>query len=217
MPSTYFPPNEDAPTIAPLVGKRYYLRNGDRTSAMRHNGSYISAEVSDTRDDSHRTRSWELDGSHLFGEKQFDIIAEWVEPDTRPTIAPAAGKRYLMRNGEGVGPMRFRDSDTAYPWLGYVGTGVARTYTAQGVHHTDPQYDIVAEVTDTPTAEGPVRRLTKIVPGNYNKVVVEYAQNTRELRVYTNLFQPATATELRAAAATLSALAEALDEMGGAS
>lgn len=217
MATTYFPPNEDAPTIAPLVGKRYYTRDGARTTPLVVDdctpNTYLSGRVGDF------ARSWFLNGAHARGNRSLDIIAEVGEnaPQyTRPTIAPAAGKRYLMRNGEGVGPMRFRGADEDHPWIGFIDVGVSRTYTAIGRHSTDPQYDLVAEVADTPTAEGPVRRrtVTEIVPGTYGRLEVNVDMRGVWLSVSSHTVN---ATELRAAAATLSALADALDEMGGAS
>lgn len=67
----------------------------------------------------------------------------------------------------------------------------------------------------TPQPDSPVRKrvteTTEIVSGNYHKVVVEYASNGSGLRVYTNLFHPVVADELRAAATVLNELAVALD------
>lgn len=158
MPST-FVSNEDAPTIAPQDGKRYYTRNGRETTPLRRNGMYFSAEVLDGNHD--HTRSWETTGEHMFGVSQFDLIAEVdaAQPDAEPA---------------------------------------------------------------TPS---PVRRrtVTEIVPGTYGRIGLRDASPAQGFVTIALLnerykgdgHQYLNAAELRAAAATLVALADALDEMAG--
>jgi hypothetical protein len=146
-----------------------------------------------------------------------------VYPNAAPTIAPQAGKTYRMRNGETVGPMRFRGLGEDWPFLGYVDTGVGRLYFPDGRHHAIAQYDIIAEITpdaDAPTAEGPVRRRVttevSIAPGVYGKVRVlaKPVNDPFPACVHVRIDDgQSNATELRAAAAVLIALADGLDEM----
>lgn len=214
-----------APTIAPEAGKVYRTRNGRKVGPLSLYGGKMYAEYKwqDMANPiEHYANTWMADGR--FHEEadvmtEYDIVAEWVETDTRPTIAPAAGKRYLMRNGEGVGPMRFRGNDEDQPWIGFVDTGLARLYTDDGRHYSNPDHDLVAEVTDTPTAEGPVRRrtVTEIAPGTYGIVqVFERLGIGQNPYVYVEN-RSYSAEDLRSAAAVMTTLADALDEMGGAS
>ena len=122
------------------------------------------------------------------------------------------------RDGQKIGPITAnRYVDTRYSnhvWETYDSDGCRYTYNSNGAYLNEDEspFDILAEWADEPA--GPVRAVTckEIVPGNFNEVVVEYSQPEHQLRVYTNLFQPAIATELRAAAATLTEIADALDE-----
>ena len=124
-----------------------------------------------------------------------------------------AGKYYRTRDGRKVGPM------VANPLIDYPfkdGSGFM-SFTTDGhrfcadEHHTD----IIAEWTEAPT--GPVRTVTRkeIVPGVYGRVRV-YDETCEHGHVCMGL--PAsyhwTAPELRAAVATLSEIADALE--GGA-
>jgi hypothetical protein len=202
-PIPHFPSNAETPTIAPQTGKRYVMRNGQKTGPMQpFDGpspkyQWMTAE----RVSEFHTSTWTAEGNFYSSAdhvSQYDIVAEWVETDTQPTIPPQAGKTYRMRNGETVGPMRFRDDAEDYPWLGYANTGVARLYQTDGRHHANPAWDIIAEITldaDAPTAEGskrdyvrggatdgpfklfedgPVRHrtVTEIVPGVYGRVEI---------------------------------------------
>lgn len=222
----------DAPAIAPKLGKRYVMRNGQKTGPMQpFDGpspkyQWMTAE----RVSEFHASAWTAEGNFFASAdhvSQYDIVAEVIEP---APIPPQAGKTYRMRNGETVGPMRFREDDLAYPWIGYIGPGEARMYTPDGRHYANPRYDIVAEIApdaDAPTAEGPVRRrmVTEIVPGVYGRVQVngryhrdppgEWVINLTDRNGQPLDRGNFSATELRAAAAVLIALADGLDEIGG--
>jgi hypothetical protein len=220
-PIPHFPSNAETPTIAPQTGKRYVMRNGQKTGPMQpFDGpspkyQWMTAE----RVSEFHTSTWTAEGNFYSSAdhvSQYDIVAEWVETDTQPTIPPQAGKTYRMRNGETVGPMRFRDDAEDYPWLGYANTGVARLYQTDGRHHANPAWDIIAEITpdaDAPTAEGPVRRrtVTEIVGGKYG--ALDVGSTTGDMVSVAFNMLAMNATELRAAAAVLIALADGLDEM----
>jgi len=118
-----------------------------------------------------------------------------------------AGKYYRTRDGRKVGPM------VASPLIDYPfkdGSGFM-SFTTDGhrfcadEHHTD----LIAEWTEAPT--GPVRTVTRkeIVPGVYGNVIV-WNDGSGDVSV----MNMRTATELRAAIATLTEIADALE--GGA-
>jgi hypothetical protein len=231
MPSGYYPedtaPAALAPTIAPEAGKFYATRDGRKVGPIfRWQGAPSPYHWADQQG-----WCWDEDGHANVISTANDLVSEWGV-DEAPTIAPQAGKTYRMRNGETVGPMRFRGDAEDYPWLGYANTGVARLYQTDGRHHANPAWDIIAEITpdaDAPTAEGPVRHRTvaEIVPGAYGRVEVnrpwkpdapnECGINLLDRKGHALGRGNFTATELRAAAAVLIALADGLDEMGGAS
>jgi len=64
------------PTIAPQVGKRYVMRNGDTTGFIRSTNSLHGEPFSDG------WSSWKASGAYLvYGESSYlDLVAEYVEP-----------------------------------------------------------------------------------------------------------------------------------------
>lgn len=125
------------------------------------------------------------------------------------TLKLEEGGFYNTRDGHKVGPMRYWGD---YYTAEHDGTG--RLWNSTGAHGAKnipnrPGYDLIAEWTDAPT--GPVRTVTKreIVFGQYGAITVEwdglYDASVLVGRVYG-------ATELRAAIATLTEIADALEE-----
>lgn len=113
------------------------------------------------------------------------------------------GKFYKTRDGRKVGPVVFADAGLEeYPFAvpqEYV------TYRKDGTHYSDrreSRADLISEW----TSDGPVRTVTRkeIVPGVYGNVYVE------DTMVVT-CDSMRTPTELRAAAATLIEIADALE------
>lgn len=122
------------------------------------------------------------------------------------------GKYYRRRDGKKVGPMV---RNTGGDWVdthpfacpnGY-------TYKVDGGYLADDSegsWDIIAEWADEPASPehvSPVRTVTRkeIVPGNYGKVRVTAG-------MYVHVNSMSTAAELRAAIATLTEIADALEE-----
>jgi hypothetical protein len=131
-----------------------------------------------------------------------------------------AGKFYRTRDGRKVGPAKFLDekfyADQGYPWslnglFMYQSSGIA----GDGAHE---EHDLVAEWFDTPT--GPVRTVTRkeIRGGTYGRLRIEPGlTGTVLLGVEDGIDTDQThwtEKELRAAAATLIELADALREAG---
>jgi len=117
------------------------------------------------------------------------------------------GKYYRTRDGQKVGPM-VANTFIDYPFKD--GSGLM-SFTTDGhrfcadEHHTD----LIAEWTEAPTSH--VRTVTRkeIVPGVYGNVIV-WNDGSGDVSV----MNMRTATELRAAIATLTEIADALE--GGA-
>lgn len=68
------------------VGKRYVLRNGETIGPL---SEYGGGEFRFTaRDNRGRRLSWRIDGSERidFGEDEFDIVAEYVEPQPQQPL-----------------------------------------------------------------------------------------------------------------------------------
>ena len=125
-----------------------------------------------------------------------------------------AGKYYRRRDGKKRGPA-WTDGNQPHPWCVPFDES-EHWYRDDGASCLgNAGYDIIAEWTEAPT--GPVRTVTRkeIVPGVYGRVRV-YDETCEHGHVCMGL--PAsyhwTATELRAAVATLSEIADALE--GGA-
>ena len=124
-----------------------------------------------------------------------------------------AGKFYSTENGEKVGPLRpyrhawDRPDEPAFIEVENDG----RLWDKNGVGYGAAKgLDLIAEWTDEPT--GPVRTVTRkeIVPGTYGYVTTS-GPNDAGVRI---TFPAArlNAAELRAAAAILTEIADALDE-----
>lgn len=119
------------------------------------------------------------------------------------------GKFYRTRDGQKVGPVRRKDRDSGTPWIAdqcfddwvseWRETG---SLLSSGQPHP---LDLVAEWT-----EGPVRTVTRkeIVPGDYG--IVKVTTNPH-VWVSIGVFREQTPAELRAAAATLTEIADALE------
>ena len=115
------------------------------------------------------------------------------------------GKYYRTRDGRKVGPLRktaLHDVPYEYHGKWYTEYGMC-----EGVMKGErlPDCDIIAEWSDEP--HSPVRTVTRkeIVPGTYGKVRVTGG-------MYINVNSMSTSIELRAAIATLTEIAEALEE-----
>ena len=126
-----------------------------------------------------------------------------------------AGKYYRTRDGRKVGPM----AQSEWPECARI-EGQGGLWNWDGSPHFPFNEDLdsphlIAEWTEAPT--GPVRTVTRkeIVPGVYGRVRV-YDETCEHGHVCMGLPPPYhwTATELRAAVATLSEIADALE--GGA-
>jgi hypothetical protein len=110
------------------------------------------------------------------------------------------GKFYRTRDGRKVGPMQWSGQDE-WPWFDVPGSGICWMDDGSPAKFTNsPQ--LVSEWQD-----GPVRTVTRkeIVPGSYGCVVV---CNDGSVSAACD-----TAAELRAAAATLIEIADALEDV----
>ena len=120
------------------------------------------------------------------------------------------GKFYRTRENIKVGPARRQDDASYYNW-----TVAGNWYTDEGRYvgrDEDHLLDLIAEWTDEPP--GPVRSVTRkeIVPGQYGIVRV-FARDNEWLPLRVEMPSLGyTADELRAAAATLTEIADALGE-----
>lgn len=117
------------------------------------------------------------------------------------------GKYYRTRVGQKVGPMRVNDTGYYVDTHPFADEGT-RSYKTNGrylISNNIDSCDIIAEWHDEPVS--PVRTVTRkeIVPGTYGKVRVTGG-------MYIHVNSMSTATELRAAIATLTKIAEALEE-----
>ena len=121
------------------------------------------------------------------------------------------GKYYRTRDGRKVGPMVSFGVGSGY-LKGNVANDEERVFrTADGGHDFQISLlDLVSEWTDEPT--GPVReRLVKeIVPGFYGIVCVGFRGGDKDKPEVSVAFAGHSADELRAAAATLLEIADAL-------
>lgn len=130
-----------------------------------------------------------------------------------------AGKYYRTRDGRKVGPMVRPAKPDEYPWHGTGPLGNCIWYRSEGGKFHGPimqnALDLIAEWTDEPT--GPVRTVTRkeIVPGVYGRVEVT-ADGAVRFVWARGVTQGGptlmSAPELRAAAAVLTELADALGE-----
>jgi hypothetical protein len=148
-------------------------------------------------------------------------------PAPTPTgLTLQAGAFYRTANGSRVELLAH--NNPAWPFTSTVGDfwsnglgDAAHAFNGQSYSHRyggkRNDMNIVAEWRDEPTTPGPVATVTttrtEIRPGKYGQVNIEFSTQGHELRVYTSLFQPATAEELRAAATTLNDLAAGLDRI----
>lgn len=124
-----------------------------------------------------------------------------------------AGIFYKTRGGEKVGPITLVSPPLHETWAGYgEDSAITRTYFADGqwIKGEPTDNDLVSEWTDEPT--GPVReRLVKeIVPGFYGIVCVGFRGGDKDKPEVSVAFAGHSADELRAAAATLLEIADAL-------
>lgn len=126
------------------------------------------------------------------------------------------GKYYRTRDGRKVGPMAF--SDGSKDFAGAPGFGEGNWYT-QHSRHFKGEYinvsifgeqddDLVAEWVDSTS---PVRTVThrEVVPGIYGNVHIHVGANYPHIVSALGMHKP---EELRAAAATLVEIAEALED-----
>ena len=116
-----------------------------------------------------------------------------------------AGKYYRTRDGRKVGPA-WTDGNQPHPWCVPFDES-EHWYRDDGASCLgNAGYDIIAEWTEAPT--GPVRTVTRkeIVPGVYGNVIV-WNDGSGDVSV----MNMRTATELRAAIATLTEIADALE------
>jgi hypothetical protein len=130
------------------------------------------------------------------------------------TITLREGGYYRTRNGLKAGPaVLLHESDAGYARMSL--DGDMRYFHLDGTHGNDvaikniPDYDLIAEWHD-----GPVRVVTRkqIVPGTYGIVrVFERDNEWLPLRIEMPALGYSSA-ELRAAAATLTEIADALDD-----
>jgi len=119
-----------------------------------------------------------------------------------------AGKYYRRRDGKKRGPA-WTDGNQPHPWCVPFDES-EHWYRDDGASCLgNADADLIAEWTEAPT--GPVRTVTRkeIVPGVYGNVIV-WNDGSGDVSV----MNMRTATELRAAVATLSEIADALE--GGA-
>lgn len=129
-------------------------------------------------------------------------------------MTPEIGKRYRTKGGKGTSALELLDRSDRPLFVGFVGGETTqRVWRFDGTHEFGAnRLDLVAEWT-----EGPVREVTvtrkEIVSGNWNRVEITATEGrTQRGQVGIRFFSMlATAPELRAAAATLIELADALE------
>jgi len=127
------------------------------------------------------------------------------------------GKYYRTREGEKVGPMRHYPDDRSHPWRSDSGAAYADDGTRwEGANQ--PDSIIIAEWSDEPaapkpSATGPVRTVTRkeIVPGVYGKIEVESRVGGVRIEMQEQFYCDQNVAELRAAIATLTEIADALE------
>lgn len=122
------------------------------------------------------------------------------------------GKYYRTRDGRKVGPM---EPHRKKEWLTDGKGALWSSFTGERYYGCAPADDLIAEWTDAPT--GPVRTVTRkeIVPGVYGCVNLGAVDgDSAQIRLQNPGFLETwyTAAELRAAIATLTEIADALEE-----
>ena len=128
-----------------------------------------------------------------------------------------AGIFYKTRGGEKVGPITLVSPPLHETWAGYgEDSAITRTYFADGqwIKGEPTDNDLVSEWTDEPTGPVITETVKRIVPGvygivrvggvRYGKALIQVSMAEREL------WEGADAEQLRAAAATLLEIADAL-------
>jgi hypothetical protein len=122
-----------------------------------------------------------------------------------------AGKFYKTRDGSKVGPAIYRPVHGCFQagrdWL-VSGCRYYEDGTPFGRKDAEWALDLISEWTDEPTGPVITETVKRIVPGTYGIVTV-YSNHSTEIIARSGY----TAAELRAAAATLTEIAEALEEM----
>ena len=131
------------------------------------------------------------------------------------------GKFYRTRDGRKIGPMRNDKGIVNHPWDDEVSW---HFYSDDGRADDGPDYDLIAEWTDTTTS--PVRTVTRkeVVPGVYGALRVDAANDCGKVLIgfdrshlddgrikHGALMQAMDAKQLRALAETAIALADALE------
>jgi hypothetical protein len=127
-----------------------------------------------------------------------------------------AGKYYRTRYGQRVGPIERVHGLAPYVWRGKIAGAFPSVsmWQESGLHSPklSPHngLDLVAEWPEEPASPACVRAVTRleIVPGTYGRVGVSTANGGLYVDISTH---PINASELRAAARTFNALAEALE------
>ena len=125
------------------------------------------------------------------------------------------GKSYRRRDGS-KDTIVENDGHQSHPFNSKRGL----SYTKGGRYfgNTESGYDLVAEWTDEPAPTGPVRTVTRkeIVPGVYGLVTVENRVGGCRLALpRDNFFCADNVDELRAAIATLTEIADAMEARDG--
>lgn len=126
------------------------------------------------------------------------------------------GKFYRTRGGMKAGPMRLAPLQT-YPWRAEapVHPRYATSWTDDGrfhtIHNDCTDYDLVAEWTDESTGPVITETVKRIKPGVYGRIVVGEHLTPGWIDIRWPV-PGCTADELRAAAATLNEIADALGE-----
>ncbi len=144
-----------------------------------------------------------------------------------------AGKFYRSRNNRKVGPMRPLppDHDTGAAWEGHFPGEITRTFYANGrwrpipwraaarpaspwlSSHQQTERDLVSEWTDEPTGPVITETVKRIVPGKYGRIEVGPTYSSGRVDVALGphgYLLPFSEADLRAAAATLLEIADAL-------
>ena len=130
---------------------------------------------------------------------------------------PRAGVDARTRDGRRAS----NPTENRYGWFAMV-EGVKRQFLPDGSHYFNVKgFDLVADWPVSPAPTGPVRMVTRpeIVPGTYGRIRVETSYDSSPRQIVLALTEPnrvgdfwLTAPELRAAAETLSQLADAMEQ-----
>lgn len=195
------------------AGKFYRTANGEKVGPMQctRDGKEFWSDLP--------FAMWRPDGMHFRpqSEDPFNLVAEWTD-----TPQPDADGWIKWEGGECPVPagtlvkVRFRDRCEASRTA--LGVGYC-AWEHLGMHRAN---DVVAYriVSPKPAEPSPVRERTvkEIVPGKYGKISVlgrsEIRGRENQVEVCTSGFF--TVPELRAAAATLTLIADALDDQDSA-